>query len=119
MFEGVPKSKPKKLGTMTTIDADGKVVSVKKNAATLLPPAPHLCQECAVDHAHNQPHNCQSLYYQTQFQATHGRWPTWSDAMAHCPPEVRTLWRTQLIKLMKSKGMEIPPDLMEQKPAGR
>lgn len=30
---------------------------------SLLPPRPDVCQECAVDHAADQPHNAQSLFY--------------------------------------------------------
>jgi hypothetical protein len=55
---------------------------------TLLPPAPHLYQECAVEHEPWAPHNAQSLYYQTQFNLRHGRRATWADAMAHCSEPV-------------------------------
>ena len=43
------------------------------------------CPECAVKHDPEQPHNRDSLAYQYKFYDQHGRWPTWSDAMAHCP----------------------------------
>ena len=65
----------------------------------LLPPAPHLCQVCAVAHAVDQPHNRDSLYYQMAFRAEHGRWPTWDDAMAHCAEEVRCAVRHALDEL--------------------
>jgi hypothetical protein len=64
----------------------------------LLPCAKDVCQECAVDHEPEQPHNQQSLYYQYKFYAEHGRWPTWEDAMAHCSPEIQRLWKTELEK---------------------
>lgn len=50
------------------------------------------CPECAVDHTPEQPHNQQSLAYQYNFYNQHGRWPTWADALAHCPPYVRAAW---------------------------
>jgi hypothetical protein len=49
----------------------------------MLPPAPHLCQICAVDHADERPHNAQSFYYKYWFSLNNGRSPTWADAMAH------------------------------------
>lgn len=62
----------------------------------LLPPNADVCPVCAVDHPDDQPHNAQSLYYQYRFFATHGRWPTWADAVAHCTPELREAWETEL-----------------------
>lgn len=32
-------------------------------------------------------HDRESLYYQYRFYQQQHRWPTWSDAMAHCTPE--------------------------------
>jgi len=62
----------------------------------LLPPKPGVCQECAVDHPPEDPHNNQSLYFQYKFRGDHGRWPTWKDAIAHCTPEVREFWEEEL-----------------------
>lgn len=59
---------------------------------TLLPPAPGKCLICAHEHAPEQPHNRQSLFYQMHFYQEHGRWPTWADAMAHCSDEVKQQW---------------------------
>lgn len=113
MIDG-PQRPRIKTGTRITVDAaTGAVMDVKTNAATLLPPPPGVCQECAVDHAWNQPHNKQSLYYQMAFHATHGRYPTWSDAMSHCPPEVQTEWRPRLVEQMRRHGLPVPPDLQE------
>ncbi len=110
-FKG-EKKKPFKLGTVTTVDAEtGEVVEEKHFAMTLLPPGSEVCQECAVDHPHDQPHNQQSLYYKYAFFAKHDRWPTWTDAMRHCTPEVRAQWRPLLVERMKANGMEIPDDL--------
>jgi hypothetical protein len=111
---------PTKLGTVQTVNVEtGQVIEERHNAMTLLGPPPGVCQVCAVDHPHDQPHNQQSLYYQMKFRATHGRDATWSDAMAHCPEDVRQQWRQGLVALMRSKGMKVPADLMEQKPVGR
>jgi len=64
----------------------------------LLKAPPETCPECAVKHGPNEPHNQQSLTYQFTFYGTHGRWPTWTDAMAHCTPDVQARWRQALIE---------------------
>jgi hypothetical protein len=110
-------SHPRKIGTVQTVDMEtGEVVEEKANAFTMLPPASDVCQICAVDHAWNQPHNQQSLYYQYRFYGEHGRWPTWTDAMSHCAPEVQDAWRRDLVEKMRQHGLPIPADLQE--PAG-
>ncbi len=58
-----------------------------------------VCQECAVDHPLEAPHNQQSLYYQYKFRGEHGRWPTWADAIAHCDEATREMWKTELTRL--------------------
>lgn len=65
---------------------------------TLLPPAPHKCQICAVKHAPGLPHDRYSLYYQTLFKLEHGRTPTWMDAMEHCTDQVKEIWNEELIR---------------------
>jgi len=103
----------KKFGTRITVDSESdKITKIEPRAGNLLPPKPGVCQDCAVDHTADQPHNQQSLYYQMQFHGLHGRWPTWSDAMEHCTPEVKAIWRSRLIKTMKKNGMRIPEDLL-------
>lgn len=62
----------------------------------LLPCKEGVCQECAVDHPADVPHNCGSLYYQYKFYAEQGRWPTWKDAIAHCDDITRKLWEAEL-----------------------
>jgi hypothetical protein len=57
------------------------------------------CAECAVIHPVEAPHNQQSLFWQYSFMEKHGRWPTWTDAMAHCTPEVKAQWIAELGKL--------------------
>lgn len=63
---------------------------------TLLPCKPGVCQECAVDHPPEAPHNQQSLYYQYKFYGQHGRWPTWKDAIAHCDETTKGFWESEL-----------------------
>ena len=64
----------------------------------MLPPAPHLCQICAIEHPEDQPHNAQSFYYQYWFALNNDRKPTWNDAMNHCPEEVKAPWLSQFAK---------------------
>jgi hypothetical protein len=69
----------------------------------LLPPAPGACQVCAVRHAPEQPHNPDSLYWQTARHMAGEELPTWEDALAHCPPEVREAW----VAALREHGVEI------------
>lgn len=63
---------------------------------TLLPPAPSACQVCAREHAPEQPHDAQSLYWATA-RAMEGKPnPTWHEAMEHCMPDVRASWSEHL-----------------------
>ncbi|WP_307755922.1 hypothetical protein [uncultured Cloacibacillus sp.] len=64
---------------------------------------PGCCSECAANHAPDIPHNKDSLFYMYKFYAKNGRWPTWKDAMAHCPDEVKEL----TIKALKKHGIEV------------
>jgi hypothetical protein len=54
-----------------------------------------------------QPHNAQSLYYQTIFNGMIGRPPTWADAMAHCDASTRRAWETHLREI---GAWSEPPD---------
>lgn len=56
------------------------------------------CPECAVKHAPEMPHNQQSLFWQYSFMEKNGRWPTWTDAMSHCTPEMKRFWIAELAK---------------------
>lgn len=60
------------------------------------------CPECAVKHEPDQPYNRDSLAYQYHFYDKYGRWPTWADAMAHCPDEVKDFWT----KALRERGVE-------------
>ncbi len=62
----------------------------------VLPPAPDKCQMCAVEHAPDEPHNRDSLFYGVRFLLAHGREPTWSDALAHISPVWRARWQAAL-----------------------
>lgn len=77
--------------------------NVREGQFMLMPPAPDVCQECAVKHDPMMPHNRDSLYYQYAFYAKNGRWPTWADAMAHCPEEIKGYWTDALTE----KGIEV------------
>jgi hypothetical protein len=77
-------------------DRDNDLVEVRPQTMMLLRPAPHLCQECAVDHRPEDPHNAQSLFYEMKFHMQRKRYPTWADAVAHCAPEVRAAWEGEL-----------------------
>lgn len=70
---------------------------------TLLPAAPGVCPECAVDHGPDEPHNQPSTYYQIKFYQDNARWPTWEDALKHCTPETKEFWMIELRK----RGIEI------------
>lgn len=79
-----------------------KTIDIAKEGI-LLPCKPGVCQECAVDHEPEMPHNQQSLYYQYKFYQQNGRWPTWEDAMAHCSPELQAWWKKEL----RERGVSI------------
>lgn len=64
---------------------------------TLVPPAPHTCQECGALHPPEHAHDATSLFYQMHFHRAHGRWPTWRDAIAHCPEPWREAWEAELV----------------------
>jgi hypothetical protein len=76
-------------------DEPTKTVDLLKDG-TLLSPSPDKCQECAVAHDPEQAHDANSLHYQYKFKKDHGRWPTWKDAIEHCPETIKDFWITQL-----------------------
>lgn len=79
----------------------------------LLPPAREACQVCAQNPPHppEYPHNRDSLYYQYFFYAEDGRWPTWTDALAHCDDETKKVWFEGL------RALDVPEELITG-PAG-
>lgn len=91
----------KKLPLKTqTVNLETGEVTEGVTQAMILPPRDGACGVCGRYPAHelNQPHDAQQLYYQYSFYGTHGRWPTWRDAAAHCSDEVRQAWETALRK---------------------
>lgn len=82
--------------SVTVVDlATGKETH-EAGAWHVIPPPKDCCQICAVKHAPEQPHNAQSLYYQTVFHGMVGRVPTWADALAHCSDEIKFHWEREL-----------------------
>ena len=76
----------------------------KRHGMTLFGKMPDgACTEGAVKHSPEQPHNRDSLAYQYNFYDAHGRWPTWADAMAHCPEEVKKVWTQAL----REQGVDV------------
>ena len=76
----------------------------ERHGAVLMGKTPEgTCPMCAVKHEPEMPHNKDSLCYQYKFYDQHGRWPTWADAMAHCAPEVKAIWRRELV----ARGVEV------------
>jgi len=82
-----------------TVDmSTGKVVKTETVPFQIMPPPAGACPVCGRLPAHrlDEPHDAQSLYYQYSFFAEHERWPTWRDALAHCPEAVRVPWERAL-----------------------
>lgn len=84
--------------------AQPRVTEVK--TMTLLPPAPDACQECAVKHPPEQPHNPQSLYWATKRKMESKPPPTWEIALEHCPQDVYDLW---VDALATKHGVKVKP----------
>jgi hypothetical protein len=100
------------LGTTEIVDLEtGESVPVEGGGFKLLPGPEGTCEWCHIEHPSNAPHNKDSLPYQMKFKQIHGRYPTWTDAMAHCEETVKRFWRENLVELMKANGVEIPADL--------
>jgi hypothetical protein len=64
----------------------------------MLPPPPDACPVCAVDHAPEEPHAPDSLFWQIARGMAGGPPPTWEEALAHCTPAVRESWITALAR---------------------
>lgn len=78
----------------------------------LLPPRPDACQVCAAKHGPSEPHNPDSLYWQTSRQMEGGPRPTWTEALAHCPDDVFDAWQTALAErgvIVPSRGEDPTP----------
>jgi hypothetical protein len=73
----------------------GDVTDMAKSGM-LMPARKGTCPECGTPHPPDQPHNQQSLLYQYSFYRLYDRWPTWWDALEHCPPDIRQHWLDEL-----------------------
>lgn len=97
---------------MVSVDVEtGETTPIEGGGLRMLPVKPGTCEWCAVAHPPGDPHNKDSLVYQMKFNAINGRWPTWTDAMAHCTPETREHWKKGLLEILKKNDLEIPDDL--------
>lgn len=112
----MPKRKNNPLftvGQAVSVDMEtGEETPIEGGGLKMLPGPPGSCEWCHVKHSPDQPHNWQSMPYQMKFKTLNGRWPTWSDAMAHCSPEVQAVWREGLVESMKEHDLPIPEDLL-------
>jgi hypothetical protein len=100
------------VGSIECVDIEtGESVPVEGGGLRMMPGPPGTCPMCHVAHDPEEPHNQESLPYQMKFRSLKGRFPTWSDAMAHCTPEMQELWRANIVSTMKKHGLEIPEDL--------
>jgi hypothetical protein len=107
-------SKLFKVGDAVSVDMEtGEETPIEGGGMRMLPGPPGSCEWCHTEHERDQPHNRDSLPYQMKFNAIHGRWPTWTDAMSHCESDVRKMWRDGLVKIMEEKGIEVPDDLCD------
>ena len=73
----------------------GKTINLLKDGM-LLPPSPDKCQQCAIKHLPEHAHDANSLFYQYWFKKHYDRWPTWKDAVKHCPPEIKKFGKRNL-----------------------
>lgn len=91
-----------------------KVTHVPVSAWTLVPPAPGACQTCGADHDPREPHNPESLYWQTKRNIEGEPPPTWADALAHVEDPLRQAWVAALaergVTVEGETYVELPED---------
>lgn len=86
-------------GDCTCKNEDPSIIHMPVTAWTVLPPAEGLCPTCAVDHEPGEPHNPDSLFWQTARLVAGEPAPTWTDALQHVTDPVRrALWIAALAK---------------------
>lgn len=103
-----------KVGDAVSVDIEtGEETPIEGGGFRMLPGPPGSCEWCYTHHDLEDPHNQESLSYQIKFYAINKRYPTWTDAMAHCTPKLREIWKSEIIRTMKAHGIEIPPDLQD------
>lgn len=76
----------------------------------ILPPTAGGCAYCGDIHDQSEPHTLYSLTYQHKFRQQYGRYPTWADAMRHCPPAVRK----RAIARLAAQGIVVEDDSGEE-----
>lgn len=104
-----------KVGDLVSVDTEtGEAVPIEGGGFRMLPGPPGTCEWCHVKHDPGDLHNRDSLSYQVKFHAIHGRDPTWTDAMAHCTPEIKAKWRKAIVLYLRARKLDIPDDLKEQ-----
>lgn len=54
------------------------------------------CPECHSQHDPELPHDALRAAYRLKFHEKHKRFPTWTDAMAHCSDEMKAAWKKAL-----------------------
>lgn len=102
------------LGPAISVNMEtGEETVVEGSGLRMLPGPPGTCEWCHVEHEQHMPHNRDSMAYRIKFGHLNGRDPTWTDAMAHCSPEIKKATRESLIEVMNEHGLEIPEDLRE------
>lgn len=85
---------------------EGKHLNEGNSAFTkmmMLPAKEGTCEQCATKHEPEQPHNAQAMFYQYYFYNETGKWPNWTDAMAHCSDKVKEFW----ISHLKQAGVDV------------
>lgn len=74
----------------------------------MLPAGAGRCEICNHEHPPEFPHNAQTVFYQMRFYYENGgRWPSWADAIAHCPPEIKERWTRELEAMKVNIGSEL------------
>jgi hypothetical protein len=77
----------------------------------VLPPKDGRCPECGQTHDPEWMHDLHSAIYWLQFIKKHNRRPRWSDAMAHCPPDVQASLKAKMEELgLEDSSDWIPED---------
>lgn len=85
------------------MDEEPRVKHIPKSAWMVMPPAPDRCQVCAGDHTPEEPHNPQSLYWQTKAEIAGEPAPTWEIALAHVKEPLRSHW----VEELRKHGVEV------------
>jgi hypothetical protein len=107
------QTKVRMVGAMMT-NPDGEDIPIMP--LSLLPARDGLCQWCYTEHDPGEPHDLTNLNYQIKFRMANRREATWTDAMAHCHPEIQRHWRTCIVEMLRERAEPVPRDLLEGEP---